>query len=374
MTEEIKLDCLVIGAGVVGIAIARELALSGREVWLVERESTYGMGTSSRNSEVIHAGVYYPKDSLKARLCVEGKAMLYAYCKEKGIPHKKCGKLIVASNPAQHAVLRDIEHKAKANGVHDLEWLRREELKASYEQLHGNTALFSPSTGIVDSHALMTQLMTDFELAGGQFVPGTELTSPAIVNGHLVFSIRGQSATVSARTCINSAGLSAVELMSSGTPAASVALPGCRFAKGHYFSYQGKTGFESLIYPVPEDGGLGVHLTLDIEGRARFGPDVQWLDPHVREQDLDYSVEPSLRDTFADAIQQYWPGLERERLVPDYSGVRPKLSAPGEPARDFIVHTSFDHGISGLISLFGIESPGLTSSLALAQHVSALAT
>lgn len=369
MSEVCQLDCLVIGAGVVGIAVARELALAGKDVWLVEREASFGMGTSSRNSEVIHAGIYYPDNSLKASLCVQGKDLLYDYCEENSVPFLKCGKLIVAQSEQQNGVLEQINHQAVRNGVTDLRWLDRHESAKLAKGIRCQAALFSPSTGIVDSHALMQQLLNDFERAGGQYVPTSELVLLDLTKDGLLFSIKGEAARVKARYCINSAGLSAKQVLEGSKAFPQDKLPSMRFAKGHYFAYQGRTDFKHLIYPVPEDGGLGVHLTLDLQGMAKFGPDVQWLEADTHERNLDFSVDPALHAKFLEAIRQYWPGIDADCLVPDYAGVRPKLSAPGEPAQDFMIQSPEQHGVPGLLNLFGIESPGLTASLALAKHV-----
>ena len=364
--ERYKVDIVVIGAGAVGLAVARELALGGREVLLLEQNRSFGMETSSRNSEVVHAGIYYPKGSLKARFCVEGKQLLYAYCESRKVEFKRCGKLIVATKPEQVLRLKEILRSASENGVDDLEWVTKERLQEIEPQVRGEAALLSPSTGVIDSHQYMLQLLTDFEGARGQFVANTQVESLGYEERSVLVKLRDGTCLV-ADVCINAAGLNAHKLLvNSGFP--SHMLPRLFFAKGDYFSYQGTIPFKHLIYPVPEDGGLGVHLTLDLNGSARFGPDVTWLDT-LSPDEIDYSIMPSKRDSFALAVKRYWPEVDVERLVPDYSGVRPKLSGPGEPAEDFVIQTPSDHGVCGLLNLFGIESPGLTASLAIAKHV-----
>lgn len=358
-----QFDCAVIGAGVVGLAVARALALKGREVIVLESEGAIGTGTSSRNSEVIHAGIYYPEGSLKARLCVEGKQLLYAYAAQRGLPHRRCGKLIVATSEAQVGQLDAIAAKARANGVDDLAPLTRAQAQAMEPQLECLAALHSPSTGIVDSHALMLSLQGDLENAGGvvalkSAVIGAECGSSGIVL---------KSADGTALRCnsvVNAAGLAAPLLARrfEGLPAGS--LPGAWYAKGSYFTLAGRAPFSRLIYPVPEAAGLGVHLTLDLGGQAKFGPDVQW----VASPD-DLVVDPARGDGFYAEVRKYWPALPDDALVPGYAGIRPKISGPGEAAADFMIEGPEAHGVPGLVNLFGIESPGLTSSLAIARRV-----
>lgn len=358
-----EFDCAVIGAGVVGLAVARALALKGREVIVLESEGAIGTGTSSRNSEVIHAGIYYPEGSLKARLCVEGKQLLYAYAAQRGLPHRRCGKLIVATSEAQVGQLDAIAAKARANGVDDLAPLTRAQAQAMEPQLECLAALHSPSTGIVDSHALMLSLQGDLENAGGvvalkSAVIGAECGSSGIVL---------ESADGTALRCdsvVNAAGLAAPLLARrfEGLPAGS--LPGAWYAKGSYFTLAGRAPFSRLIYPVPEAAGLGVHLTLDLGGQAKFGPDVQW----VASPD-DLVVDPARGDGFYAEVRKYWPALPDDALVPGYAGIRPKISGPGEAAADFMIEGPEAHGVPGLVNLFGIESPGLTSSLAIARRV-----
>lgn len=370
--EHYAVETLVVGAGVVGLAVARALALAGQEVWLVEQETLIGSHTSSRNSEVIHAGIYYPQGSLKAELCVRGKDLLYAYCAAHDIPHRRLGKLIVATKSEQVAYLHQLKAKGEANCVHDLVLLDQAEVHAMEPDINVLGALWSPSTGIIDSHAFMQQLQRDFEQVGGQLVLNTRLRAHALASGAFSFELIGQSARITAQRCVNAAGLSAVSLLRDCPDFPRQALPEAHFAKGSYFSYGGNTSFRHLIYPVPEVGGLGVHLTLDMGGAARFGPDVEWLQGKCLDGEsraFDYQVDPAKRDKFADEIRKYWPGLDATQLLPAYSGVRPKISGPHDSAADFVIQTEKAHGLAGLVNLFGIESPGLTSSLALAELV-----
>lgn len=353
-----KLDAIVIGAGVVGLAVARALALAGREVVILESEDAIGTHTSSRNSEVIHAGIYYPKGSLKARSCVAGKELLYAYCVSHGVPHRRCGKLIVATDEKQRDELNNIQAKAHANDVTDVVWLSRTQALALEPELHCVAALYSPSTGIVDSHALMLAYLGDAEAGGAMLA----LKSPfvgaeAVANG---FVLHVGDETVQAKTLVNSAGLRApsVAKLIEGYPVDKA--PGEFYAKGNYYSLNRKNPFSRLVYPVPEPGGLGVHVTLDLAGQARFGPDVEWVDK------IGYDVDPRRADRFYAAIRRYWPALPDASLSPGYAGIRPKTAGPKEPAPDFEIQGPRQHGIPGLVHLFGIESPGLTSSLALA--------
>jgi L-2-hydroxyglutarate oxidase LhgO len=361
-----EFDCAVIGAGVVGLAIARALAQKGREVIVLEAEGAIGTGTSSRNSEVIHAGIYYPEGSLKARLCVEGKQLLYDYATERGLPHRRCGKLIVATAPAQVAQLEAIAAKARANGVDDLVLLSRDEARAMEPNLECLAALHSPSTGIVDSHALMLSLQGDFEDAGGVLALKSAVVRAECADGAIVLLAQDGTA-LRCNSVVNAAGLAAPALARrfEGLPASAV--PSAHFAKGSYFTLAGRAPFSHLIYPVPEAAGLGVHLTLDLGGQAKFGPDVQWVDSPD-----DLVVDPKRGDGFYAEVRKYWPALPDGALIPGYAGIRPKISGPNEPARDFLVEGPATHGVPGLVNLFGIESPGLTSSLAIGRHVAAL--
>ena len=362
-----RVDVVVIGAGVVGLAVARELALQGREVLVLERESTFGSITSARNSEVIHAGIYYPAGSLKARLCVEGRDLLYAYCAERSIAHRRCGKLIVATTEAQRETLPDILRKASANGVHDLRVLDAAEVRTLEPALHGLAAVHSPSTGIVDSHGLMLSLLGDLEQAGGMLVCHSPVVQMRVQADGLAV-VAADGTTLLAQTVINAAGLDACGLAGRTEGLAAAHVPQPSFAKGNYFTLSGRVPFSHLIYPAPEPhahlAGLGVHLTLDLAGQAKFGPDVQWVDGAE-----DCTVDAARLPAFEVAIRSYWPGLPVGALMPGYAGIRPKISGPGEPAADFRVDTERVHGVAGLVNLFGIESPGLTSALALGAYV-----
>ncbi|MBD8890067.1 FAD-dependent oxidoreductase [Roseibium litorale] len=359
-------ETLVIGAGAVGLATARALCLSGREVMVLERHGLIGSETSARNSEVIHAGIYYPKDSLKARSCVEGKELLYRFCAEHGVAHERIGKLIVASDKEQVAELEGIRAKAAANGVHDLKALTKADVTALEPELHSEGALLSPSTGIIDSHCYMLALQGELEAHGGQVVLNTGVLSLSKLprDGFSVTVAAegegGEPYTITCRELILCAGHDAPGL-AAGIPGANP--PGAYLAKGSYFKLAGRAPFSQLVYPVPEPGGLGVHLTFDLQHQARFGPDVEWVDR------IDYRVDPVRSQKFYAAIHRYWPGLPDNSLVPDYSGIRPKISGPGEAAADFRVDNFSNHGIAGFIALYGIESPGLTASLSLAQTV-----
>ena len=360
----VDIDCVVIGAGVVGLAIARALAQSGREVLVAEATEAIGTGTSSRNSEVIHAGIYYPAGSLKARLCVRGKHLLYAYCAERGIPHKRLGKLIVATSAEQAAQLEGIAQRARANGVDDLQFISGEDAMRLEPALQCTAALVSPSTGIVDSHALMLAYQGDAENAGAQCVFHTPLVSGRVrPEGGFDLQFGGDDAmSLSCNVLINSAGLQAPALARriDGVPAASI--PTDYLCKGSYFTLSGRAPFSRLIYPVPQHAGLGVHLTLDMGGQAKFGPDTEWVCTE------DYTLDPARAEVFYAAVRSYWPALPDDALAPGYTGIRPKISGPHEPAADFVIAGPAAHGVRGLVNLFGIESPGLTSSLALAEE------
>lgn len=361
-----EIDCAVIGGGVVGLAVSRALALAGREVLVLESEGAIGTGTSSRNSEVIHAGIYYPQGSLKARLCVEGKELLYAYAAQRGVPHRRCGKFIVATSPEQAAQLDVIRTKAAANGVDDLELMTAQQAIQLEPQLHCVATLNSPSTGIVDSHALMLSLLGDLENAGGMLALKSPVLRGECSDSGIVLVAQDGTA-LRCRSVVNAAGLGAPALARrfEGLPSSSV--PREYFAKGNYFTLLGRAPFSRLVYPVPEPGGLGVHLTIDLGNQAKFGPDVQWV-----ESADDLVVDPARGDGFYAEVRKYWPALPDGALLPGYAGMRPKISGPGEPVADFVIDGPASHGVPGLVNLFGIESPGLTSSLAIARHVAAL--
>lgn len=350
---------VVIGAGVVGLALAARLARSGREVLILEREDRFGTGASSRNSEVIHSGIYGVPGTLKARLCVEGRGLLYRYCQEHGVAHRRCGKLIVATDPGQAEALARLERQGRSNGVTDLRLLDGAEARELEPALRCDRALFSPSTGIVDSHGLMRALLAEAEASGATFLPRSPVLGGEARDGGLLLEVGGaEPATLAAGEVFNCAGLGAVAL------AASIcgirAVPEGYLAKGSYFALAGRAPFSRLVYPVPEAAGLGVHLTLDLAGQARFGPDVEWV------AEEGYDVDPRRADGFQEAIRRYWPGLPDDALCPAYAGIRAKLQAPGGEAKDFLVQGPADHGVPGLVNLLGIESPGLTSCLALA--------
>jgi L-2-hydroxyglutarate oxidase LhgO len=368
-----NIDCVVVGAGVVGLATARELALAGYEVVIVEAQNAIGSVTSARNSEVIHAGIYYAAGSLKAQLCVEGRALLYRYCEQNHIPHARCGKLIVATDAAQNAQLDAIAVRAAANGVHDLRHIDRHEAQELEPQLQCSAALLSPSTGIIDSHALMRQLLADAEAAGTMLALQSEIVGACVEQSGMILQVasnNGQTMELQARHVINAAGLAAPRLAQRITGLLHAAIPRLYFAKGNYFSLSGRSPFSRLIYPVPEVGGLGVHLTLDLGGQARFGPDVEWLDIEDDRQ-IDYRVDATRGERFYASIRRYWPQLADGMLQPGYSGVRPKLGRNAQE-KDFLIQGPAAHGVSGLVNLFGIESPGLTASLAIARYVKTL--
>ncbi len=362
-----RVDCVVVGAGVVGLAAARRLAMAGRETIVLEAADAIGTETSSRNSEVIHAGIYYPTGSLKARLCVAGRDRLYDFCRSHGIEHRQLGKLIVATEEAQVAKLESIRRQAAANGV-DLEFIDGAHARALEPELACVAALVSPRTGIVDSHGVMLGLLGDAEAAGAALALLSPLAAARVEDDGFVLEVGGAEPTrIACRTLVNAAGLGAwdVARRTEGLPEAHV--PPRRLAKGNYYALaRGRSPFSRLVYPAPEDGGLGVHLTLDLAGQARFGPDVEWIDR------IDYTVDPARADRFHDAIRRYWPALPDGALVPAYAGIRPKLSGPGEPAADFMIQGPAVHGVPGLVNLFGIESPGLTACLAIAEAVADL--
>ncbi len=364
-------EAVVIGAGVVGLAVARALALRGLEVIVLERGDRIGAETSSRNSGVIHAGIYYPPGSLKARLCVAGKALLYAYLRDRGVAHARCGKVVVGA-AGERPALMALRARAAACGVTDLEMLDAAAIRAIEPEVHADAGLFSPSTGIVDTGGLMRALEADLEAAGGAIALRSPVEGGALGKGgeqHRIRTGGKEAEEIRARIVVNAAGLHAHDVWCRITDAAlrGHAPPGY-FAKGHYYSYSGRSPFTRLVYPLPEPGGLGIHATVDPGGRLRFGPDVRWTNT------LDYGFDDSERQRFVEAIRRYFPAIDPERLHPDYTGIRPKLSGPGEPAADFFVLDGGRHGLRGVCSLHGIESPGLTASLAIAEHVANLVT
>jgi L-2-hydroxyglutarate oxidase LhgO len=368
-----KVDCVVAGAGVIGLAVARELALRGRDVMVVEQHGAIGMETSSRNSEVIHAGLYYPARSLKATLCVQGRQALYRYCEERAIPYRRCGKLIVATSEQQLARLEEIYLQAHANGCTEVTHLSASQARQLEPALHCVAALSSPATGIIDSHSYMLSLQGDAERAGASLAFGSRIVGGAVTTGGIHLQVTAGDASSAeqvdllAGTLINCAGLWAPQLAAGIAGLDQDAVPAPYFAKGNYYSLAGSSPFSRLVYPVPEPGGLGVHLTLDLGGQARFGPDVEWISP--LDNTIDYTVDPRRADAFYREIRAYWPALPDAALRPAYSGVRPKLVPAGMPAADFVFAPAAEGHYLGL---YGIESPGLTASLAIADYAAAL--
>jgi L-2-hydroxyglutarate oxidase LhgO len=365
MTE--RLDCIVVGAGVVGLAIARSLALTGRGVVVLETESQIGMHTSSRNSEVIHAGLYYPEDSLKAKLCVQGKDMLYAYCESRHVAHSQLGKLILAPDEGGLDELAAIKSQADKNGVSDLQLLSISEVSKLEPDVVCTGGLLSPSTGIIDSHELMMALVTEIEEHGGAVVLNSKVSNLKVTGNVIGFEVGGEA--FECETLVNAAGLWAQGLVSSlfdsraASSAPTSSVPTRYLAKGHYYALQGKSPFSHLVYPLPFDGGLGIHATNDMSGAARFGPDVTWIDS------IDYSFDESRKSDFVKAIKSYYPGLDEALLAPAYTGIRPKLAGRGAQFTDFEIQFEADHGVPGLVTLYGIESPGLTACLAIGEYV-----
>lgn len=357
-------DCVVLGAGVVGLAIARELAGHGMDVLVIEQTPGIGNGVSSRNSEVIHGGIYYTPGSLKARLCVQGKEQLYDYCRERHVDHQRCGKLIVATCAEQEADLRSLQANAQASGVHDLQWLAADQARTLEPALRCTAALLSPSTGIVDSHGLMLALQGDAENRGAQMVFNTPFTGARVLPDQgFEIQVGGPEAfSLTSTRLVNAAGLGAVAAAHGIQGLASNHIPSAYLCKGSYFSLAGRSPFKHLIYPMHNHAGLGVHLTLDLAGQARFGPDTEWV------QDENYDMDPKRGDSFYAAVREYWPDLKDDSLSPAYSGIRPKIVPEGVPAADFLFSGPEQHGLPGLLNLFGIESPGLTACLAIAQH------
>jgi L-2-hydroxyglutarate oxidase LhgO len=362
MTEHV--DCVVIGAGVVGLAVARELAMAGREVIVLEAAESIGTHTSSRNSEVIHAGLYYPKGSLKARLCIEGKHRLYTYCAERGIPHRRIGKVVVASDESEIPAVESYVAKAQANGVTDLEWLSADRLRELEPEVRCVAGFLSPSTGIIDSHALMLALQGDAENHGATVVFHSPVQGGEARQEQITLHVGGaEPLTLAASIVVNSAGLFAPSVAHSIRGIPPETIPPQYFAKAHYYTLSGRSPFRRLVYPVATNAFLGVHVTLDLGGQARFGPDVCWIDG------VDYTFDHSREPLFYDAIRRYYPGLKDGALQPGYTGIRPKISGPKEPAADFLIQGPKEHGVPGLVNFYGIESPGLTASMAIAEYV-----
>ncbi|HJM50458.1 MAG TPA: NAD(P)/FAD-dependent oxidoreductase [Alphaproteobacteria bacterium] len=362
-------ECVVVGAGVVGLALARALARRGREVLVLEAAAGIGSATSSRNSEVIHAGIYYPRDSLKARLCVAGRQALYHFCRDRGVPHKRLGKLIVAGHEDEFQGLERLRQSALGNGVDDLVFLPADEARALEPELACAGALLSPSTGIIDAHALMLALQAEAEAGGAVIALKSPLRGGQA--GGQGFRLRvgladGSDYALDCRLLVNSAGLQAQEVAAglAGLPATSI--PRRHLNRGCYFALRGASPFRHLIYPLPGSASLGVHLTIDLAGQARFGPDQEWIDS------IDYEVDPARAEGFYAAIRGYYPALAEGALSPAYAGIRPKLQAPGEAVADFIIQGPAEHGLAGLVNLYGIESPGLTAALAIADHAAEL--
>jgi L-2-hydroxyglutarate oxidase LhgO len=360
-----SVECVIVGAGVVGLACARALARAGREVIVLEAEAAFGTATSARSSEVIHAGLYYPPGSLRAALCVQGQQQLYDFCEHHLVAHQRCGKLLVACQPDELAALQRVQARAEANGVHDLVWLDAAQARALEPALQCEAALLSPSTGIIDSHGLMLALLGDAQGHGAMLALRSPLLAWRSTPRGIELEVGGDSpSSLRARCVVNAAGLQACTLAAGLDGLAPQHVPTPYYAQGAYFSLSGRSPFSRLVYPVPGDSGhLGVHLTLDLGGQARFGPSHRWVDA------VDYRVDPADGADFARAVRRYWPGLSDGALQPAYAGVRPKISGPGEPAADFRIDGPSVHGVPGLVNLFGIESPGLTASLAIAERV-----
>ena len=359
-----RVECAVIGAGVVGLAIARKLAMLGREVVILEAESAFGTHTSARNSEVIHAGIYYATGSFKAQLCVAGKPLLYRYCQEHGIAHRRIGKVIVASDDTQVAGLRKYQAQAATNGVLDLKWLDATELHKLEPEVRSVAGVLSPSTGIIDSHGLMLSYLGDAEAHGASLALESPVVGGAIEDSGIRLDVGGaESMSLICGTVINSAGLNAQAVARSISGIPPHTIPPSYYAIGHYYTLSGKAPFGRLIYPVARQDWLGVHVTIDLGGQVKFGPDFSWI------EQVDYRFDDTRKQAFYEAIRFYYPGLRDGALKPGYTGIRPRITGPGEPAQDFVVQGKEAHGISGLINLYGIESPGLTSSLAIADRV-----
>jgi L-2-hydroxyglutarate oxidase LhgO len=359
-----RADCIVVGAGVIGLAVARALAVAGREVVVLERNGAIGTEVSTRNSGVIHAGIYYPPGSLKARLCVVGRGQLYQYCETRGVGHRRLGKLIVATAEAQIADLEELRRNAAANGVDDLCWLDAAAVREIEPEVRCVAALLSPSTGIVDAHDLMLSLRGEAEERGAAIALDSPATGGRVGKDEIIVETGGaQPMALACDVLINAAALGAQELARGLAGLDPATIPPRHLAKGHYFALAGRSPFRRLIYPMPERAALGIHVTLDLAGQARFGPDVRWTDR------IEYDIEPARAELFYAAIRRYYPDLPDGALRPAYTGIRPKLQGPGDPARDFAIQGPEVHGIPGLVNLYGMESPGLTCCLAIAEEV-----
>lgn len=360
-------ECLVVGAGVIGLAIAREFQLAGHETFLIDRATSFGTETSSRNSEVIHAGIYYPAGSLKALHCVQGRRLLYAYCEARGVPHSRIGKIIVAATEEEVGALDRYRASAIANGVQDLSPLSTQELARLEPNVRGVAGLLSPSTGIIDSHSLMLALLHDFQMAGGHFVPSCEMTEAGPDSENHIRVLLNDGTEITTRWLINSAGHSAPAIAQTVTGFPAQCVPQSYFAIGHYYVLNAPSPFSHLVYPIAPPGALGVHVTMDMGGQVKFGPDIRWIDA------LDYRFDDGRRAAFVEAIQAYYPDLDPELLSEGYTGIRPKIADATTPDTDFVMQTEREHGVKGLVNLFGIESPGLTASLSLAKTVTSFA-
>lgn len=360
-----NVDVIIVGAGVVGLAIAAKLSKAYQQVLVIDKNASFGEETSSRNSEVIHAGIYYPENSLKAALCVKGKQLLYQYCQQRHITHQRIGKLLVANGAEEEASLEKIRSQAQANGVDDLTWQSKAQLKCSTPALAASAALLSPSTGIIDVHGYMQSLLAEAEYNGAIFAGQTKFVSakPNTQGFELRLDSQGEHIALSCALLINCAGLHAGKVAQAIEGMPRQHIPSIHYCRGHYFSYQGKSPFQQLIYPIPSANGLGIHASLNTAGQLKFGPDTQYIST------LDYHVDPKLKAKFVSAIAKYFPEIDANKLQPDYAGIRPKLQAANEAFKDFDIQNQQQHGMPGLINLFGIDSPGLTSSLAIAEYV-----
>jgi L-2-hydroxyglutarate oxidase LhgO len=360
-----NIEVVIVGAGVIGLAIAAKISQQSTSVLVIDKNASFGEETSSRNSEVIHAGIYYPQDSLKAKLCVQGKAMLYQYCKERHIPVNKIGKLLVAHGEREEDFLRETLIKARRNGVNDLTWLNQQALKKLEPELLATAALLSPSTGIIDSHAYMQSLLTQAEQHNAMFVAQTKMLKacPTKNGFDVLLDSQGEHISISCKYLINCAGLHSEEVARTIKGLSRSNIPTLHWCRGHYFSFQGKSPFKQLVYPIPRDNGLGIHASLDMGGQLKFGPDTQYID------ELNYEFPANLKEKFLSQISQYFPNIDSSKLHPAYAGIRPKLQGKDDSFKDFVIQNDEVHQIKGLVNLFGIDSPGLTSSLAIADYV-----